>query len=96
MTREIVTDALLALAVGLTAASAVGVLVMKDAAARLHYVAPATVVAPLFLAAAVFVREGLNQNTGETLLAVGFMVAAGPYLSHATLRAMHRREARRR
>jgi multisubunit Na+/H+ antiporter MnhG subunit len=93
--REVVTDALLALAVLVVAVSAAGLLRMPNAAARLHYVTPAAVVAPLLVAAAVFVREGLNENTGETLLAVFFMVVAGPYLSHATIRAIHRRETRR-
>lgn len=88
MIREIATDMLLALAVLIVAASAAGVLVMKDAAARLHFVTPAAVVAPVLVAAAVFVRQGLDENTGETLVALFFMVVAGPYLSHATIRAI--------
>lgn len=92
MTREIVTDVLLALAVLVVAASAAGVLAMRDAPARLHYVTPAAVVAPVLVAAAVFVRQGLDQNTGETLVALFFMVAAGPYLSHATIRAIRLRD----
>lgn len=92
MTRQIATDALLALAVLVVAASAVGVLTMKDASARLHFVTPAAVVAPVLVALAVFVRQGLDENTGETLVALFFMVAAGPYLSHATVRAIRVRE----
>jgi multisubunit Na+/H+ antiporter MnhG subunit len=92
VTREIVTDALLALAVLTVAASAVGVLAMKDAAARLHFVTPAAVIAPVFVAAAVFVRQGLDENTGETLVALFFMIVAGPYLTHATIRAIRIRE----
>ena len=92
MIREIATDMLLALAVLIVAASAAGVLVMKDAAARLHFVTPAAVVAPVLVAAAVFVRQGLDENTGETLVALFFMVVAGPYLSHATIRAIRVRE----
>ena len=91
MTREIVTCALLALAVLIVAASSAGVLAMKDAAARLHYVTPAAVLAPVLVFAAVFAAEGLDENTGETLLAVLFMVVAGPYLSHATIRAVRPR-----
>ena len=92
MTREIVTDVLLALAVLVVAASAVGIAAMKDACARLHFVTPAAVVAPLLVALAVFVRQGLDENTGEMLVALFFMVAAGPYLSHATIRAIRVRE----
>jgi multisubunit Na+/H+ antiporter MnhG subunit len=90
--REIVTDVLLALALLVVAASAAGVLAMRDAAARLHFVTPAAVVAPVLVALAVFVRQGLDENTGETLVALFFMVVAGPYLSHATIRAIRVRE----
>jgi multisubunit Na+/H+ antiporter MnhG subunit len=90
--REVVADALLALAVLVVAASSVGVLAMKDAAARLHFVTPAAVVAPVLVALAVFVRQGLDENTGETLVALFFMIVAGPYLSHATIRAIRVRE----
>ena len=91
MIREIVTDALLALAVLTVAASAAGVLAMKDAAARLHFGTPAAVVAPVLVFLAVFVRQGLDANTGETLVALFFMIVAGPYLSHATIRAVFTR-----
>jgi multisubunit Na+/H+ antiporter MnhG subunit len=88
VTREIVTDVLLVLTVLVVAASALGVAVMKNAADRLHFVTPAVVVAPVLLALAIGVREGLDENTGETLVALFFLVVAGPYLSHATIRAI--------
>jgi multisubunit Na+/H+ antiporter MnhG subunit len=88
MTREIITDVLLALAVLTVAAAALGVAVMPDAAARLHYVTPAAVVAPVLVLLAVLVTEGLDENTGETLLAVLIMIATAPFLSHATIRAI--------
>ena len=92
MTRQVIADALLALAVLIVAASALGVLFMPGAAAKLHYVTPAAVVAPVFVAVAIGVQEGLDQNTGETFLALFFMVVAGPFLSHATIRAIGVRE----
>jgi multisubunit Na+/H+ antiporter MnhG subunit len=93
MTREIITDVLLALAVATVAAAALGVAVMPGAAARLHYVTPAAVVAPVLVLLAVFVTEGLDENTGETLLAVLIMIATAPYLSHATIRAIRASDA---
>jgi multicomponent Na+:H+ antiporter subunit G len=90
--REVVTDVLLALAVLTVAASAIGLVVMPDAYSRLHYVTPAAVVAPVLVALAVFVAEGLDENTGETVLALVFMVIAAPFLSHATIRAIRVRE----
>ena len=93
MIREVIADVLLALAVLVVAASALGVLIMPDAYARLHYVTPAAVVAPVLVALAVFVTEGLDENTGETVVALFFMVVAAPFLSHATIRAIRVREA---
>lgn len=92
MIREVVTDVLLALAVLTVAAAALGVAVMPDAYARLHYVTPAAVVAPVFVLLAIFVTEGLDENTGETVVALVFMLFAAPYLSHATIRAMRVRD----
>jgi multisubunit Na+/H+ antiporter MnhG subunit len=91
--REVITDMLLALAVLVAAASALGVMIMPNAYARLHYVTPAAVVAPVLVALAVFVTEGLDENTGETVVALVFMIAAAPFLSHATMRAIRVREA---
>ena len=92
MTRQVVTDVLLGLAVLVVAASAIGVLVMPGAYAKLHFVTPAAIVAPVLVVAAVFVREGLDENTGEMIVALVFMVGVGPFLSHATIRAIRVRE----
>ena len=92
MIREVVTDVLLALAVLTVALAALGVAVMPDAYARLHYVTPAAVVAPVFVTLAIFVSEGFDENTGETVVALVFMIAAAPFLSHATIRAMRVRD----
>jgi multicomponent Na+:H+ antiporter subunit G len=86
--REVVTDTLLALAALTVVISSLGILVMPDAAARLHYVTPVAVVAPVLVTLAVFVREGLDVNTGMTVIALIFLVAVSPYLSHATIRAI--------
>jgi multisubunit Na+/H+ antiporter MnhG subunit len=91
--REVITDVLLALAVLTVAASAVGVAVVPDTYARLHYVTPTAVLAPVLVALAVFVTEGLDVNTGETVVALVFMIVAAPFLSHATIRAIRVREA---
>jgi multicomponent Na+:H+ antiporter subunit G len=66
---------------------------MPDAYARLHFVTPAAVVAPVLVTLAIFVREGLDVNTGETVLMLVFMLFAAPYLSHATIRAIRVRDS---
>ena len=92
MARQVVADILLGLAVVTTLGASVGVLLMRDAYQKLHFVTPAAVVAPLLVALAIFVQMGLVENTGETFLALLFMVIAGPFLSHATIRAIRIRE----
>ena len=80
MARDVVADVLLGLAVLVVASASVGVLVMRDAYQKLHFVTPAALVAPALVGAAVFVQAGLDENTGETFVALLFMVIAGPYL----------------
>ncbi|HEX3390256.1 MAG TPA: monovalent cation/H(+) antiporter subunit G [Streptosporangiaceae bacterium] len=85
--HAIVADVLLGLAAVVVLASSAGILVMRDAYQRLHYVAPIAVVAPVIVALAVLVQSGWTENSGETWLGLLFMVAGGPFLAHATLRA---------
>lgn len=44
------------------------------------------------MALAVLVRQGYSENTVETWLALVFLIAAGPVLTHATIRAARIRE----
>ena len=90
--HAIVADVLLGLAAVVVLASSAGILVMRDAYQRLHYVAPIAVVAPVIVALAVLVQSGWTENSGETWLGLLFMVAGGPFLAHATLRAARVRE----
>ena len=59
---------------------------------RIPKITTAALVAPVFVAVAIGVQEGLDENTGETFLALFFVVVAGPFLSHATIRAIGVRE----
>ena len=90
--KEVFSDILLGLAVLIVLTSAIGVLVMRDAYQKLHFVSPAGLVAPALVALAVMVQHGVYENTGETFLALFFMIIAGPFISHATIRAIRIRE----
>ena len=90
--QDIASDILLGLAVLIVASASVGVLVMRDACQKLHYVTPAALVAPVLVALAVLAQVGVYENSGETFLALLFMIIAGPFLSHATVRAIRVRE----
>lgn len=93
MVRVVVADVFLAGAVFLVLASSLGVLLMRTPVDKVHFVTPVTVVAPIFVAMAVTIRMGWYENSAMTWLALVFMVASGPFLSHATVRAMRVREA---
>ncbi len=90
--KDVFSDVLLGLAVIIVAGASLGVLLMRDAYQKLHFVTPAALVAPILVALAVLVQMGVYENTGETCLALFFMAIAGPYLSHATARAIRIRE----
>jgi monovalent cation/proton antiporter MnhG/PhaG subunit len=90
--KEVFADVLLGVAAVIVLASALGILVMRDVYRKLHFVTPAALVAPALVALAVFVQQGLDENTGETVLALLFVMIAGPYLTHATIRAARIRE----
>ena len=90
--KDVFSDILLGLAVLIVVASAFGVLAMRDAYQKLHFVTPAALVAPALVALAVLVQHGAYENTGESFLALFFMIIAGPFISHATIRAIRVRE----
>jgi multisubunit Na+/H+ antiporter MnhG subunit len=92
MARDVLATVLLGLAVLTVAGASLGVLLMRDAYQKLHYVTPAALVAPALVALAIGVRMGVSENTGETFLALLLMVLAGPFLAHATMRAIRVRE----
>jgi multicomponent Na+:H+ antiporter subunit G len=92
MVKDIAVGILLGLAVLIVAGASVGVLVMRDPYQKLHFVTPAALVAPLLVALAILAQVGVYENAGETFLALLFLVIAGPFLSHATIRAIRVRE----
>jgi multisubunit Na+/H+ antiporter MnhG subunit len=85
--REVIVYILLALAALLVLAASAGILVMRDAYQKLHYVTPIAVVAPIVAGLAVLVQSGFTESSGQTWLALLFVLAGGPVLAHATVRA---------
>jgi multisubunit Na+/H+ antiporter MnhG subunit len=90
--REIAADVLLGLAVLVVLASCVGLLAMRGVYRKIHFLTPVALVAPFLVAAAIGVRMGLRENTAESWLALAFLLIAGPFLTHGTLRAARIRE----
>jgi multicomponent Na+:H+ antiporter subunit G len=72
-----------------------GVVLLRDALDRLHYVGAGAVGVPL-VCLAVIVGEGPSVIGLKALLTAGFLLVTAPVLAHATARAIHlHREARR-
>jgi monovalent cation/proton antiporter MnhG/PhaG subunit len=88
--RSALVIALLALGVGLQALACLGLLVMRDTYARLHYLGAASfgVVA---IAAAIFVEEPFSMIGEKSILVAVFMLATGPVLVHVTARSARNR-----
>ena len=89
------SGALVVAGVVVLAFACLGVIVMRGALARLHYVQVATLGAVLVVAA-VLVRDGASLIGVKAVLVGAFLLATGPVLSHATARAIHTRAERRR
>lgn len=91
--RDAVVALLLGAGVLLTLLACLGVVLMRDALTRLHYVTPGGLGAACFCAA-VLVQGGPSLiGLRAIALAVFFFVTA-PVLGHATARAIHRERRR--
>jgi multisubunit Na+/H+ antiporter MnhG subunit len=92
---DVAVAILLALGVASALMSAFGVLAARDPYDQLHFTGPATVIAPVALAAAVLVEEPLSSAGIKAVLVAVIMLATGPLLLHATARAARIRESGR-
>jgi multicomponent Na+:H+ antiporter subunit G len=93
--RDVAMWVLLALGTGVQVFACLGVILMRDALDRLHYVGASTVGVPL-ICLAVIVGEGPSVIGLKALLTAAFLLVTTPVLAHVTARAIHlHREARR-
>ena len=94
--RDAIVAVLVVAGVAVQVFACLGVLLMRDAFDRLHFVGTSLVGAPL-LCVAVVVAEGPSLIGLKALLTAAFLMLSAPVLAHATAHALHlhRREARR-
>jgi multicomponent Na+:H+ antiporter subunit G len=83
---------LLLVAATAVAVSAIGVAAMSNLFDKLHYLGPASIVAPVAVAAAVVIKEGLGVPGVKSLLTATVLVITSPVLGHATARAARIRQ----
>jgi monovalent cation/proton antiporter MnhG/PhaG subunit len=89
---DVAVDVLLAVGVASALLSALGLLATRDPYDQLHFTGPATVIAPVAIAAAVLVEEPFSSAGIKSVLVALVMLGTGPVLVHATARAAWVRE----
>ena len=88
--RDVVVWALVIAAGGLQVLACAGVLLMRDALDRLHYVGPSAL-GGACAAAAVLCAGGWSLIALKAILLAAILLVTGPVLTHATARAIHAR-----
>ena len=92
--RDVVTWVLVGAGVAAQLLAALGVLLMRDALDRLHYVSASTLGVGC-ISAAVLVAAGPSLIGLKAILTAAFLLLTGPVLTHATARAIHLHRAAR-
>jgi multicomponent Na+:H+ antiporter subunit G len=87
--RDAVVTGLLFAGVALAVLAALGVVLMRDAFERLHYLAPVSLAAAC-IAAAVVVRESFSLIGNKAILLAVFILVSSPVLTHVTARVLRR------
>ncbi len=91
--KAVAADVFLGIGSAVVLASCIGILVMRDAYQKLHFVTPASLIAPPAVGAAILIQSGWSNQSAQAWLTIGFMMIASPFLSHATIRAARIRAA---
>jgi multisubunit Na+/H+ antiporter MnhG subunit len=84
---------LMACGVAVEVFACLGVALMPNALARLHYAAVSSLAA-LLIAAALIVQEGLVQISGRAVLLAALLLVSNPVVTHVTARAIDLRRRR--
>ena len=91
-TSDIAVEVLLGFVVALTLFCSFGVLIMRNALERMHYMAPVSTVATLALVLAVAIQEGWGQATIKVSLIAVTLYFTNAVLAHITARAARVRQ----
>jgi len=84
--RHVISDVFLWVGVGLNLIACLGVLVMREVYARLHFSSPA-VLGAICIAVAVVVKDSFSTVGDNTILVAVFLLVVSPVLTHAAARA---------
>jgi monovalent cation/proton antiporter MnhG/PhaG subunit len=90
--RELIVIGALLVAVAVAWICCLGLLAMRNPYDRLHAMAPANILPPLFLLIAVFAERGFSIATIKASLLAAALIFASPIVTHALARAARLRE----
>jgi len=90
--KHVLIAVLLGGAVAIQVLCVLGVWLMPHVYDRLHFLTPATSVAPWFVAGAVWTQNALAHQGIMALLVAVFLLVFQPVLTYATIRAARSRE----
>jgi multisubunit Na+/H+ antiporter MnhG subunit len=76
------------LSVAVSAVATAGLVGMRSALDRLHYLSVISTVCPLLVAVAVLVHDSLHQTAFKALCVAAITIATGPVIIHATAQAV--------
>jgi len=89
MNHPVLVSSFLALGVLSALIGCAGMVAMRGAASRLHYVSFSGLVAPCFVLAAVLSAEGLSQAGRKAILLVLVVLVQSPAIAHVLGRAIY-------
>jgi multisubunit Na+/H+ antiporter MnhG subunit len=95
MNHPLVISLLLAGAVVVTLSCSLAVVVMGSPLARLHYLGPASLLAPWLVTAAVLVEEGFSQAGLKAIMVAFLLGLQSPVIAHVLGRAIALREGKK-
>jgi multicomponent Na+:H+ antiporter subunit G len=78
---------LLGVAVAAVLLTSCGVLLSRNVYQRLHYLAPASTIGVVCVAAAILIHDGFSQSGVKAVIAASILFVMNPILTHATARA---------
>lgn len=85
--RIVAIESLLGLSALITWISVLGALRMRDPYQQMHYISPVASLSAIFIAAAIFVQQGLKPESFKSLFTAAVLVAMNTFVTHAAARA---------
>lgn len=85
--KIIVIDALLSVAVLITLASVLGMLRLRDAYQRMHYIAPPASLSAVLITLAIFLQRGFKPESFKALFTTVVLIGMNSVVTHAAARA---------